>query len=468
MKMDMKTKQVIKPFIVGTCLLLTGCGAIGLAQEATFESAYENTLEEEPVVDIYTSKGYGILESVDVDKSVFTVYFLNSGEERTFAYDGTTIVEDRFGGSMSMKQMLPGEIIQVAYNSDLEKAGTVALSAESWSYDNVQKYQIDQGRGSLAVGNDVYGLSGSVKVFSGDGQIELDQIINQDILSVKGMGREIVSIVVEKGHGYLDLKNDEDLVGGWIEVGQAVIQQISQDMLITVPEGSYVVRLTASGVEETKQITIERDKETELDLGDIEVPKPVSGKVSFVIKPENADVLVDGVEIDPAYTVLLPFGLHQITAMASGYDTASEYFEVEGEMTVVRLDLAQERESSTVSGNSFSSSHTITIQAPSGVSVYQDNLYMGIAPVTYTKSIGTHVITLRKEGYITKSHQIVVQDDGRDVTYAFPDLEPENESSTVSGNTVSGNTVSGNTVSGNSASQDADSTVSGNTVSGNE
>ena len=457
MKMDLKNRQLIKPFIVGACLLLTGCGTIGLAQEATFESAYENTWEEEPVIDIYTSQGCGILETVDLEKSVFTVYFLNSGEERTFSYDGTTLVEDRFGGSMSMKQMLPGEIIQVAYNSDLEKAGTVALSAESWSYDNVQKYQIDQGKGSLAVGNDVYGLSSNVKVFSGDGQIELDQVIHQDILSIKGMGREIVSIVVEKGHGYLDLKNDEDLVGGWIEVGQAVIQQISQDMLITVPEGSYVVRLTASGVEDTRQITIERDKETELDLGDIKVPKPVSGKVSFVIKPENADVLVDGVEINPAYTILLPFGLHQITAMASGYDSASEYFEVEGEMTTVRLSLAEEKETATVSGNTLTSSHTITIQAPSGVSVYQDNLYMGIAPVTYTKSIGTHVITLRKEGYITKSHQIVVQDDGRDVTYAFPDLEPEN----------AGSTVSGNTVSGNSTSQSTDSTVSGNTVSGN-
>ena len=464
MKTDLKTRQLIKPFIVGICLLLTGCGTIGLAQEASFESAYENTFEEEPVVNIYTSQGIGILEAVDLEKSSFTVYFLNSKEERTFAYDGATVVEDRFGGSMSMTQMNPGEIVQVTYNSDLEKAGTVALSAESWSYDDVQKFQIDQDRGSLTIGSDNYGLSGSVKVFSGDEQIEVDQVLHQDILSIKGIGREIVSIVVEKGHGYLDLENDEDMVGGWIEVGQAVIQQISQDMLITVPEGSYVVRLTASGVEETRQITIERDKETELDLSDIEVPKPVSGRVSFIIKPENASVMVDGIEIDPAYTLFLPFGLHQITAMASGYDSTSEYFEVEGEMTVVRLNLTEEREVPTVSGNSLSSVHTITIRAPQGVEVYQDNLYMGIAPVTYTKSIGTHVITLRRKGYITQSHQIVVVDDGRDVTYAFPDLDPEDENSTVSGNSVSGNsasdsgngTVSGNTVSGN------DATVSGN------
>lgn len=460
MKINFRNKKLINPFIVGICLLLTGCSTIGLAQESTFESAYENTLEEEPVINIYTSQGYGVLEAVDFERNTFTVYFLNSGEERTLAYDGVTSVEDRFGSSMSMQQMLPGDIVQVAYNSDLEKAGTIALSADSWDNDSVERYQIDESRGSLTIGSDVYSLSSRVKVFSEGKQIKVDQIIHQDVLCIKGIGREVVSIVVEKGHGYLDLENEEELVGGWIEVGQAVIQQISQDMLITVPEGSYTVRLTTNGVEETREIIIERDKETELDLGNIEVPKPVNGKVSFIIKPENADVLVDGVEINPAYTVLLPFGLHQITVMASGYDSASEYFQVEGELTTVRLSLTEERETSTVSGNSLTSTHTITIQAPLGVQVYHDNLYMGIAPVTYTKSFGTHVITLRKEGYITQSHQIVVEDDGRDVTYAFPDLQPENSDNTVSGNTVSGNS--------SSQSETQNSTVSGNTVSGNE
>ena len=77
---------------------------------------------------------------------------------------------------------------------------------------------------------------------------------------------------------------------------------------------------------------------------------------------------------------------------------------------------------------------------------------------------GTHTITLRKEGYITRSYSIEVPDDGRDVTYSFPDLDPENSESTVSGNTVSGN--SGN-LSSESSTATSDNTVSGNTVSGN-
>ena len=123
-------------------------------------------------------------------------------------------------------------------------------------------------------------------------------------------------------------------------------------------------------------------------------------------------------------------------------------------------------EESTVSGNSLAStekeSGKLTIEAPEGVEVYQDNLYMGIAPVTYVKTAGEHTITLRKTGYITRSHTIFVTDDDNDVTYAFPDLDPVDGQSTVSGNNVNGASA-GQTVSGNSTGE----TVSGNSVSGN-
>ena len=97
---------------------------------------------------------------------------------------------------------------------------------------------------------------------------------------------------------------------------------------------------------------------------------------------------------------------------------------------------------------------------------YQDNLYMGIAPVTYKKTAGDHVITLRKQGYITRSHDITVPDDGRDALYSFPDLEPEN-ANTVSGNNIGGNTASGNSVSGNSLNDNKNNGTSGNGSSDN-
>ncbi len=449
MKNIQKRENGIKAFIVSICLLLTGCGTIGLAQEATFESAYENKPEEEPI-DIYTSQGYGVVQQIDTIEEEVTVYLLERREERTFGYSPATTVFDQHGSALTMQQIAPGEIVNVSYNNELEKVGSIRLSSQAWRYDGIEKYQMDAKKGTVTIGSDTFGLFKNVKIFSDNRQLEISQILKQDVLSFRGIGREVVSVVVEKGHGYLDLSEEAALLGGWIEVGQTVITEINEDMLITVPEGDYVVRVTADEIEEIREVTIRRDEETVLNFSNIEISKPTSARVSFDILPAAASVYIDDNEVDASYTIRLPFGIHKITASAPGYDTLSEYFEVTEEDTVVKMNLNEAEEEITVSGNEAEEDQQqdmVTIQGPVGVEVYQDNLYKGIAPVTYLKEPGEHVITLRKSGYITRSHSIYIADDEGDVTYTFSDLEPEEEKkeddseeeSTVSDNTVSGN-----------------------------
>ena len=453
----------IKCIVCICSLLLTGCGSIGLAQEATFESAYENEPPQEPV-DIYTSQTTAVIEAVNLESQTIRVYLTERNESREFTYTGATLINDKYGASMSMAQLMPGDIAEIKYNSELEEAGSIALSGDAWSYEDVTKYTFDEASGNATIGDEFFSLDGKVQVFSDGKKIEIAQIIKQDVLTFQGKGHTIMSITVDKGHGYLKLINDEAVLGGWMEIGQTIITQIAPDMLITVPEGSYSVRLSSAGVEETREVTIERNRETSLNLGDIEIPEPENGVVTLKVTPQSAQVYVDDTEVETTYPVRLSLGLHQITAKAEGYDTISEYFEVGAEGAVVKLDLTEKKE---VSGNSISSyqeSSTITISLPADTEVYQDNLYMGIAPVTYTKTAGTHTITLRKEGYITRSYSIEVPDDGKDVTYSFPDLDPESSENTVSGNTVSGNAINSDSTDSSSST---DNTVSGNTVSGN-
>lgn len=464
MKKNIKGKNYIKSFIVGACLLLTGCGTIGLAQEAAFESAYENTPEEEEKINIYTSEGCGIVEKVDTVGQKITVYMINRKEERTFSYDMATVIWDRHGSGLTMEQLLLGEVADLSYNDELEQLGSITISPEAWSYDAVEKYSLNESKGTVQIGDDTYSLGKNIKVFSGDQQLETSQILKQDVLSFRGIGHEVVSVIVEKGHGYLDLSGEEALIGGWIEVGQTVITQITADMLIAVPEGTYTVRITAGDIDESREVMIERNKETVLNLGDIEIAKPISGKIVFAIEPADAQVYIDDIKVDTSYTIKLPLGIHKVTASASGYDTMSEYFEVKEETTTVSMTLQEAEETDTVSGNQAEEegNHTITIKTPENAEVYQDNLYMGIAPVTYTKTAGDHVITLRKTGYVTTSYNVYIDDDEKDVVYSFPNLELESDASKTSSQL----TVSGNTVSGNSSSQ---TTVSGNqtTVSSN-
>lgn len=281
---------------------------------------------------------------------------------------------------------------------------------------------------------------------------------------MSGIGNSVYSVVVEEGHGYLRLSNEEYLEGGWIEVGQSVIQRITEDMLLVVPEGTYDVHLTAAGIDEVRTVTISRNQETTLDVGDVEIEEAKTGKILFAVTPGSAVVSIDGEEVDISAPVEIEYGLHQMVVKAEGYDTITRYIKVSQELASISITLEEslgedgyEPDYDAVTSvsaneyNSAASNYKVYIDSPSDVEVYLDGIYIGMSPVSFKKDPGLHTITLRKPGYITKSYTIQIDDEEKDITYSFTDLVKES-TVTISGNTVgSGSpTVSGNqTVSSN-------------------
>ena len=63
------------------------------------------------------------------------------------------------------------------------------------------------------------------------------------------------------------------------------------------------------------------------------------------------------------------------------------------------------------------------VESPEGAEVFVDGIYVGIAPISFIKpEKGSHVITLSRNGYVTKSYTVSVADDDRDVTLSFSEL----------------------------------------------
>ena len=275
--------------------------------------------------------------------------------------------------------------------------------------------------------------------------------INQvDTLKVQGIDRTVYSVAVEKGHGYLRLKNDEYFWGGWIEVGQEIIRPIEEDMLLVVPEGKYDVFLSAKGISGTKKVTIRRDKETELDLGDLKTESVKKfGTLIIAVTPDTADVFIDGQPVDISGPIEAEYGIHQLMAKAEGYQTVTKYIKVGQESATIEVVMEKETEE-TVSGNTTQNNATdndvastsggkLTIDAPTDVEVYLDGSYIGIAPVAFTKTAGIHVITLRADGYVTKSYTINIEDTKTNESMSFSELAKDDKgdaSQSVSGNEV--------------------------------
>ena len=184
-------------------------------------------------------------------------------------------------------------------------------------------------------------MSPNTYVLSDGKQISLSEVSTVDTVSIRGRNEQIESIVVENGHGYLSLQGADYFYGGFIEVGSKNIREVKEGMLLMVPAGKYDIRITHKGNEVLRSITIENGKETTMDLSDVEVKEEKRGKVTFVLNPENATVVIDGKAIDTAYPALCSYGLHKLTVSADGYSTLTKYFDVSKESDELTIYLLE-------------------------------------------------------------------------------------------------------------------------------
>lgn len=466
--------------VMMTALLITGCTSqasnIGIAKDKANNVVDTGFTVSE--VGSYDSADTAVVISVDSQNNAVTFMNMDASKQYTLYYDGTTYVKDKYNGPMTISQIRAGDVVDVNFLKGKRQIASIQISPSAWVYDNIGNYNLGGINKTASIGSSTYSLPDDVVVLSDGKRAEVMDIVKQDVISVRGIDHKIYSINVEKGHGYVRLKNDQALIGGWIEVGNSVIREISEDMLLVVPEGSYQVFLSNNGISCTKDIVVERDKEVVLDVGDLEVVQDKTGMILISVTPDTAKVKIDGKDVNISNAIELPYGIHKVHLEADGYDSLTKYIQVGSEYAKISFTLEKAKEprddNSTVSQNNLEpedddsslsentlnaySGNRVYIDAPKNVEVYLDGNYVGISPVSFKKVIGSHTITLRKSGYVTKSYTIYLYNDGEDVTYSFSDLEKE--SSSVSGN--SSNTSSN---SSKSSSKNSSDTVSGNEIS---
>ena len=258
--------------------------------------------------DSFDSADTAILVDQDTQENTLTFLNLDLGKRYTLSLDGTTRLDDKYGDVISFDQLEKGDIVDIRFLKSKKHLTSLKLSDRAWIYEGASRYEINTVRGEVSIGSETYKLTSNTQFLSEGRNIESMDLNPSDVLTFAGIDSQVLTIRVDKGHGYLRLENDENFVGGWIEIGQAQVQRITEDMLIPVPEGSYQVYISHRGGGGVKNVEIRRNEETLLDIGDLEVPEPQSGMVLFSLTPSSAELYIDGETVDPSGPVTLEYG----------------------------------------------------------------------------------------------------------------------------------------------------------------
>lgn len=406
-----------------------------------------------------------VLEINKADKTI-RLYDIDKKEELILNFTGGSDIVDKFGRPISVDQVETGLIVEIGYLSGKSRIGYLKPSPEAWEYIGVNNMIIDTSEKTIKIANSKYTYESPV-VSDNDKLITLEDLAEQDELTVRGLDETVWSIRVTKGHGTVRLTECDAFLGGSVTIGYEAVQQVAENMIITVREGNYNLTAENGEYSGTKNITVYRNEETVVSLGDL---GPGYGQISFDIAPFGADLFIDGELTTYANPVKLVYGEHSIEVSLGGYATYRGSLKVDSAEKRVQVILPElhsrepvsvvETTESTgtpadyIEYNNWDSvqnpgedypehidvpvddenidddpivdeEHYIYIQNPKGVSVYLNGEYKGVSPGSFQKVIGRHVLTFIKQGYQTKSYTIDIADDGMDTYISLPDLVPE-------------------------------------------
>ena len=407
------------------CLIsITGCVKRKKTPSGNVDIQTESTTDDNVR---YNTQETAIITEIDTKNSQISVVSISDANKKyVLNYNNGTSIKNKYGSEIMMSQMYVGEVVDVYYIAGTQKLIAIQASLKMWENDSVTKWNIDYDSKIMTIGENNYKYNEDLFIESNGKKISIDNISNVDTLIIKGIDSQIYSIVVKTGHGYIKLKDVTNLVGGIVEVGNKLMTEITEDMVIVAPEGEYTLTASKNGKGGSTKVNVKRDDEVTVSLSGFQGEIEKNGSVKFAIKPEGTSVnlFIDGKEVNVDEAVDLSYGVHNILITSDSYSDYKEKITINSLYINKTIDLSEvEEETDTDTTSSGNENNKVTISKPDGASLYLDGMYMGAIPYTFTKEAGTHVVILRQSGYDTVVYNIELSDDNKDVNLSFPNME---------------------------------------------
>ena len=310
-----------------------------------------------------------IVSDINSANETIRVYNYSTGVQYQYYYGLTTGFFDKYGNLMSVSDIHQGDVIDISGADSDGKAKRIQKSDKVWTNDTVTNFSVDKDKRLFKIGGSSYRLGERTMIFSGSDVIDTDSLTAQDKLAVVGIDKDIVSISVTTGHGTLQLSNTSLFEGSFLQLGDRIFAEITKDMSLDVPEGSYTLAVANNGWGDSTDIEIKRGEITKVNLNDLKGEGPKKSRILFEVDVQSAKIYVDDSEIDYTSPVEITYGKHRLKVTADGYDTWTRTLYVNSKEATIQITINDNMDSSgsdsSGTGTSSIGSSQATAQTPS-------------------------------------------------------------------------------------------------------
>jgi len=429
-KMDIVSKMSLIGIVAVTVLILiiigVSCSANKKKQEIPIKTP-EVTKEEPGEKETATGeikRALGVVKYVKTETSRLMIYAIEHEETITLKMDSAVEIKDAYGTDIALGQLELGDMVHVKYEVATLRPEYVKIAADTWERRDIRNMVVDTENKTIRIANELYTYTDEL-ILSDKGQpFDVDEISGADDVVVRGYKNQVWSIVKVSGHGTITLANYSDFVGGTIEVGRGITLNITEKMVIPVKIGVHSVVIEKEGMAPfVTQVMVNEGEDVVIDMSGAQSKE---GIIEFVVEQEDVAVYLDDILLDLTQEIKRDFGSYTVRAEKEGFADWTSELIVSQAYEQFKIDLEAEPV-------------FLHIQEPAGAEVYLDGGYIGIVPTQTPFKAGTHKITLRQNGYYTKIHSFIWEDNGQDQYIVLPALiqietdpveEPEEGSTT--------------------------------------
>ncbi len=241
--------------------------------------------------------------------------------------------------------------------------------------------------------------------------LTLENISPLDVIKLTGYDNgtvnKVYSIVIEQGHGVLELRNINNIKNASVTVDGTDTDVDVDNPTVTLGEGTHTVVITGKNISDlTREVTISADETYVLDLSKVVVN---TGALTVYSNVKDYTLYLNDKEYDEGESILLPYGEYNVRAVKDGYANYTGSVTIDSDQNTLRINLEKLNQSGTV---------TLTA-TPAEAKIYINDEYVGTGSAKVQLALGTFVAKAECDGYQTQSKQINVSYDGQEITGSF-------------------------------------------------
>ena len=330
-------------------LVIVGILAVDLIGTGRDDSSNNKEMSKEDIekVNNKANKKKGKLKKKNSDKS-FVIRDYKTDVEFVFSSEGDIDIRNEYSKSIEADKLSIGDIVEVGYEKEYEALKYIYLQEDVIRYEGLENFTLGKDNKYIKVDNIKYRLSEDTYIYNNGERITVYDLNERDIITVNIIDKEVISINIIKGHGFINLTNYNKYIGNTLIINDEDACDIENEMKKAVSEGENVVVIKTDRLKGSQIVTVKRGQTVNIDVSKIKFEEKKEGYVTFEIEPSSARLYINGKSYYNRENILLDYGNYNYNVELAGYDSIMGRFVIDELTQKVKIQL-QEKATATPS-----------------------------------------------------------------------------------------------------------------------